>query len=91
MEMKRKEREMKLENKNLVQVNFYYLEADLHATKKNGARNICFILRISCKYFLFLCIPYIFEKTVYICKKTKNYDTNVMEILIFVIMINFYN
>lgn len=43
---------MKLENKNLVQVNFYYLEADLHATKKNGARNICFILRISCKYFL---------------------------------------
>lgn len=40
--MKRKEREMKLENKNLVQVNFYYLEADLHATKKKRSSEYLF-------------------------------------------------
>lgn len=57
---------MKLENKNLVQVNFYYLEADLHATKKNGARNICFIIfeyRVNISYF---CAFRIFLRKLYI-------------------------
>lgn len=47
-----------------------------------------FEYRVNISYF---CAFRIFLRKLYICKKTKNYDTNVMEILIFIIMINFYN
>lgn len=63
--MKRKEREMKLENKNLVQVNFYYLEADLHATKKTelGIFVLFFEYRVNISYF---CAFRIFLRKLYI-------------------------
>lgn len=65
MEMKRKEREMKLENKNLVQVNFYYLEADLHATKKTELEIfvLFFEYRVNISYF---CAFRIFLRKLYI-------------------------